>query len=164
MKEETKYLEFLQIAKNLNQMLNVTPLLYGSLGLGKRLGINLNADDIDILVPEIFLSDRWSELCDVMTHMGYGLYDIHEHAFSKEISVAFASIENLKSFANIEITSISKLEDNGVNYLLLDLCDYRKVYSLSLKDSYRQNKKQGADLRKIRLIDRYSKKGEVYTF
>ena len=43
---------FLQIAESLNKKLDIVPLLYGSLGLEQRLGVNLDADDVDVLIPE----------------------------------------------------------------------------------------------------------------
>ena len=55
--------EFLHIAKLLNTKLNITPLLYGSLGLEKCLDINLNADDIDVLIPQIYLNEKWQNIC-----------------------------------------------------------------------------------------------------
>ena len=39
--------KFLHIAGLLNEQLSTTPLLYGSLGLERRLSADLNADDID---------------------------------------------------------------------------------------------------------------------
>ena len=42
------------------------PLLYGSLGFEKRLSINLNADDIDVLIPEKYIKSDWNKLIDLM--------------------------------------------------------------------------------------------------
>ncbi len=117
--------KFLHIAKYLDKKLNVVPLLFGSLGLEQRLGTYLNADDIDVLIPEIFLYDRWDSIVRIMEENGYALYDAHEHAF----------------------------EENGVRYLLLDLWDYLKVYTASLKDGYRKNVKNKNDQQKIDLIN-----------
>lgn len=49
--------KFLHIAGLLNEQLSTTPLLYGSLGLERRLSADLNADDIDVLILEKFLKD-----------------------------------------------------------------------------------------------------------
>lgn len=49
---------FLKIAKQLNRKLNIIPLLFGSLGLEQRLGVNLYPDDIDILISEKYLTDK----------------------------------------------------------------------------------------------------------
>ncbi len=134
--------------------MNVVPLLFGSLGLEQRLGTYLNADDIDVLIPEIFLYDRWDSIVRIMEENGYALYDAHEHAFEKNgVSMAFASIESLTPFAGVDIKNIPIIEENGVRYLLLDLWDYLKVYTASLKDGYRKNVKNKNDQQKIDLIN-----------
>lgn len=58
--------DFLIIANELNARLNIIPLLFGSLGLEQRLGIDLNAEDIDVLVPEEYLNEKWQSIVSVM--------------------------------------------------------------------------------------------------
>lgn len=153
--------KFLHIAKQLNEKLNVLPLLFGSLGLGQRLGTDLNADDIDVLVPEAFLGNGWDCIVRMMEENGCVLYDAHEHAFEKDgVSIAFAAIESLVSFAGVDIKNIPIIEENGVKYLLLDLRDYLKVYTASLKDGYRKNVKNKNDQQKIDLINQALSKEE----
>lgn len=132
--------EFLCIAVALNKKLDIVPLLFGSLGLEQRLHTNLNADDIDILIPEVFLHEKWDSIVAVMNNNGYALYDLHEHAFKKSgLSIAFASIEDLTPFAGVDLTGIPVIEETGIRYYLLDLQDYLKVYTASSKDGYRKN-------------------------
>lgn len=150
---------FLQIARKLNEKLGVTPLLFGSLGLEQRLGENLNADDIDVLIPEEYLDKKWDMLIEVMEGLGYSLYDVHEHAFEMDgVSAAFASIENLVPFANVDITRLPAIDEDGVRYCLLGLEDYLKVYTASSKDGYRKDTKNKNDMEKIELIRRALKK------
>ena len=147
--------EFLYAAESLNKKLNIVPLLFGSLGLEQRLHTSLNADDIDILIPETFLNEKWNNVVAVMNDNGYVLYDLHEHAFEKSgLSLAFASIESLTSFAGIDIAKIPIIEESGVYYYLLDLQDYLKVYTASSKDGYRKNIKNKKDEEKIKLINK----------
>lgn len=154
-----KYEAFLKIARNLNEM-GVVPLLFGSLGLERRLGMDLRADDIDILIPRRYLAEHWPALRVLMEEMGYRLYDLHEHAFSNgEVSAAFASLEGLAAFAGVEIPVIPQITDKGTDYLLLGLEDYRKVYLASSKDGYRRDVKNKDDLRKVELIDRAKSEG-----
>ena len=145
--------EFLQIAALLNERLQIVPLLFGSLGLEQRLHTDLNADDIDVLIPEAFLNEEWDRLVSVMNEQGYVLYDLHEHAFEKAgLSVAFASIESLAPFAGVDVEKIPVVEETGVRYYLLDLQDYLKVYTESAKDGYRKDKKHKEDGEKVELI------------
>ena len=117
--------EFLHIAKLLNEKLHIVPLLFGSLGLEQRLHADLNADDIDVLIPEAFLNEKWDSIVTIMNDNGYVLYDSHEHAFEKAgLSFAFASIESLTPFAGIDQAEIPIIEEMGAHYYLLDLQDY----------------------------------------
>ena len=156
--------EFLYIAELLNKQLHIVPLLFGSLGLEQRLHTNLGADDIDVLIPEIFLNEEWDRVVTVMNDNGYVLYDLHEHAFEKSgLSFAFASIESLTPFAGIDLTKIPTVEEMGVHYYLLSLQDYLKVYTASSKDGYRKNVKNKRDEQKIGLINQaLGKKESIY--
>ena len=146
--------ELLHIAEMLNKKLHIVPLLFGSLGLEQRLDINLNAEDIDVLIPEVFLNEKWDSVVATMRDSGYTIYDLHEHAFEKSgLSVAFASIESLMPFAGVNLAKIPMMEEMGVRYYLLDLQDYLKVYTASLSDGYRQNVKNKKDAEKIKLIN-----------
>lgn len=154
-KPPDKKAEFLRIAARLNARLQVTPLLYGSLGLEERLGRDLGADDVDVLIPEDFLGERWDDLVREMEDAGYALRDLHEHAFERDgLSVAFAALESLTPFAGVEIETIPAMEEGGARYLLLTLADYRRVYAASAKDGYRKDKKHKRDEEKIEWIDR----------
>lgn len=159
---EEKYNEFLRIAKLLNQMFSVTPLLFGSLGLERRLGMDLASEDIDILIPENYLQDQWHRLHAMMERAGYTLVDMREHAFQKDqFKVAFAMIEGLKTFADVDIRLLALEKDKGATYYLMYLDDYRKVYRASSRDDYRMGKKYGADLKKLALIDQALDKKHV---
>ena len=150
----SKLSQFYDLARNINEALGIQPLLYGSLGLEQRLGMKLGADDIDVLIPAIWLTERWKELCGFLEKQGYRLYDPHEHAFLKEnVSIAFASLESLEEFAGIDIAKIPEIRYNNICYLLLDLEDYKKVYTASSQDGYRKDKKHKNDAEKIALID-----------
>lgn len=152
---DLKYSVFLSVASEFNTRLNIQPLLFGSLGLEKRMKIDLTADDIDILIPETYLNERWQEIIRIMGRMNFRLHDLHEHAFERNgISVAFAGIESLNPFAGVDLSKIPVIEEAGIKYCLLNLEDYLKVYTASSKDSYRKSKNNGKDLKKIEIIKR----------
>ena len=148
-----KYGEFLSAAKQINKTFQVSPLLFGSLGLERRLGISLNSDDIDVLLPERLLTDDWQRLIAMMEDLSYTLQDEEEHEFVKgDFRMAFASIENLEPFAGVDLNTIPLITDQGASYYLLELPDYLRVYEASSKDGYRKNVKNKQDQQKIDLI------------
>ncbi len=156
-----KYLEFLHIARKLNDRLQVTPLLFGSLGLEKRLNVSLNADDIDVLIPERFIKEEWSKLMALMEDEGYCLIDHEEHEFEKnDVHIAFADIEGLEPFAGVHISDIPVITESGTRYYLLELEEYLKVYTASSKDGYRKDVKNKQDQAKIDLIENTIKIGK----
>ncbi len=151
-----KFKRFLENAKLLNEQYNIIPLLYGSVGLEEVASYYMNADDIDILIPEEFVTgERWNEFLEFLTEQGYVLVDEHEHTFLKdENKFAFAGVEELKEFADIDPRDISIYEKKGIMYKLLSLNQYLKVYEASLNSKYRAEvaKKTDKDQEKIDII------------
>ena len=154
--ENAKFRNFLENAKLLNEQFRIVPLLYGSLGLENITEADLHSDDIDILIPEEFVTgENWLPFMQFLEANGYTLIDEHEHTFIKEdIEYSYASIENLKSFANIDPRDIGIYEKSGVRYKSLSLDQYLTVYQRSLEDDYRVNvfKKKAQDEEKISFI------------
>ena len=154
--ENAKFKNFLENARLLNSQFRIVPLLYGSLGLEQITEADLHSDDIDILIPGEFISgDSWLSLIEFLEANGYTLIDEHEHTFIKDdIEYSYASIENLKSFADIDPKDIGIYEKSGVRYKSLSLDQYLTVYQRSLPDEYRVNvfKKKEQDEEKISYI------------
>ena len=149
---------FFENAKLLYDKFGIVPLMYGSLGLEYITNENLNADDIDILISEIFITDRWNEFKDFLISEGYVLIDEHEHTFQKNnISYSYASIEELKSFTGIELSDIEQRCGNGIKFKLLSLEQYLKVYRASAKDGYRITVREKKDNDKIAFIEKQLK-------
>ena len=149
---------FFENAKLLYDRFEIIPLMYGSLGLEYITNENLNADDIDILIPEVFVTERWNEFNSFLTSKGYILLDEHEHTFEKNgILYSYASIEELETFAKIRLSDIEQLYINGVKFGLLSLEQYLKVYRASAKDGYRVNVREKKDSDKIAIIEKQLK-------
>lgn len=145
---------FLSLTRQLNEDFGIVPLLYGSLGLEAITGEELSPLDIDLLVPEMHLTDGWSELELTMTGYGYELVDLHEHEFTNGVSkAAFARLEELETFAGIGIGALETVEREGARYRQLKLEQFLHVYRRSALDGYRGTKKNGKDADKIRLIE-----------
>ena len=149
-----KFNLFLENARLLSDKLDIVPLLYGSLGLEYLTGDALDADDIDILVPRVFITERWHEFKSLLEAHGYVLTDEHEHTFARDgVAYSYADIEDLESFAGINTEDIEMYEADGVSFLLLSLEQYLAVYRQSSKDGYRVNVRQKKDAVKIRFIE-----------
>ena len=149
-----KFNLFLENARLLSDKLDIVPLLYGSLGLEYLTGDDFGADDIDILVSRVFITDRWQEFKAVLEEHGYVLADEHEHTFVREgVEYSYADIEDLESFAGINTEAIEMHEVDGVRFMLLSLEQYLAVYRQSSKDGYRVNVRQKKDADKIRFIE-----------
>ena len=149
-----KFNLFLENAWLLSDKFGIVPLLFGSLGLEYLTGDVLDADDIDILIPLVFITDRWQEFKAVLEENGYVLADEHEHTFVRDgVAYSYADIEDLESFASINTENIEMHEADGVTFLLLSLEQYLAVYRRSSKDGYRVNVRQKKDADKIRFIE-----------
>ena len=144
---------FFENVRLLQGEMQIVPLLYGSLGLEYLTKENLGADDIDILIPEIYLSEQWAAFRAMLERNGYCLIDEHEHTFVKNgISFSYARLEELEPFAGIYISDIPILKANSIQFRLLTLDQYLKVYTASSKDGYRRDVKEKRDQEKIDLI------------
>lgn len=152
-REQYLYSEFLTIAAVLNDQLNVVPVLYGSLGLGKVTQLDFSPQDIDILVPLSFLTTQWKTLQQTLEQLGYTLSDLHEHEFRKnDVTVGFAFTEDLEAFADVDYKRLQVYEDGGTNYHLVTIEDYFKIYTKSLQDGYRRTKNNSKDLKKLEIL------------
>ena len=102
-----KFNLFIENAWLLADKFDIVPLLYGSLGLEYLTGDILGADDIDILLPRGFITDRWQEFKAVLEEHGYVLVDEHEHTFMRDdVAYSYSDIEDLKAFAGINTEDI----------------------------------------------------------
>lgn len=144
---------FYENAKLLNEKWGITPLLYGSLGLEHLTGERMNADDVDVLIPTVFLTTKWVDFCSLLQENGHRLVDEHEHTFEKDgIHISYARSEELGSFAGIAAEDIPIVDEQGVRFLRLTLEQYLRVYTASSKDGYRRDVKEKKDQEKIDFI------------
>ena len=149
-----KFILFLENARFLSDKFDIVPLLYGSLGLEYLTGDILGVDDIDILVPRVFITERWLEFKELLETQGYALTDEHEHTFVRDgVAYSYADVEDLEPFAGIHAKDIEMREAYGVRFLLLSLEQYLAVYQKSSKDGYRVNVRQKKDADKIKFIE-----------
>ena len=153
-----KYDEFIEIAKKLNDI-EIIPLLMGSVGLEVITGKSWDTQDLDIHVPgdkrgwevppELSIHN-WIDIVNIMNSMDYSLIDLHEHEFYKDgLSVEFGIIDTLPNFAEVQLEDLEIHQERNVKYYLLNPEQYLCVYESSSKDSYRADKNNHKDIRKI---------------
>jgi len=153
MARENKFEIFREIAEVLNKKLGVVPVLYGSLGLSRLIKENITINDIDILVPDEFVGEKWGELKKIVEKLGFELSDVSEHEFIRNgQKIAFAEYNNLAD-VDLTIGDLKQSEENGISFYELNLEQYLAVYRYCLHDGYRQTKH--SDKEKIALIERY---------
>ena len=144
---------FYPIAKKLNDVFGIEPLLYGSLGLQLLVEQQVDVDDIDVLIPYELLDGKWERLQALMHGEGYTMVDLHEHTFAKgEISISFAKIDDLEEYASISLCDAAMIQQHDARFMLLTLPQYLKVYTESSKDSYRKDKNNAKDFKRIEMI------------
>lgn len=150
-----KFMDFLFNTMLLSSKFQICPLLYGSLGLEYLTKESLNSDDIDVLIPRVYLRERWEEFKTYLEKYKYTLVDEHEHTFVyRGIYISYAEIEELEIFAGIKEAEIQEINKDGVQFKLLSLDQYLKVYNQSSKDGYRIDKRHKKDFDKIKFIER----------
>ena len=67
----------------------------------------ISADDIDVLLPETWLSEQWSAFQTLLQAEDWRLIDAHEHTFEKRgVYCSFAALEELETFAGVPIPGI----------------------------------------------------------
>lgn len=151
MTEEKKFEIFAEVTKVLNKRFSVVPVLYGSLGLSRLLEETITINDIDILVPDEFISDKWQELQKAVEKLGFEFVDAKEHEFIRNgQKIAFAEQSDLGD-VNLTVADLNKTKENGIVFYELNLEQYLAVYRYCLHDGYRQTKH--SDKEKIVLIE-----------
>ena len=94
---------FFENARLLQEKMQIVPLLYGSLGLEYLTKENLSADDIDVLIPGVYLSEQWAALRAMLERNGYRLIDEYEHTFENNgIHFSYTRLDELDLFPELE--------------------------------------------------------------
>lgn len=83
------------------------PILIDDLAVEKRIGKFLNAKEIKLLIPEVYLDKNWKYLKSLMLSRSFELSNTADHAFYRNgITVSFALIDD---FVNLTGISTKKL-------------------------------------------------------
>lgn len=130
---DQKFSIFLEIARVLNKH-QIIPIIYGSLGLYHLIGKQLDeVDDIDIVVPNRYLTDKFDELKSIMTSIGYNQDRTFPHEFSKDTcQIGFEPESELQGLEiNTHILETRELDE--ARFKQLRLSHYLKIYTKNLQ-------------------------------
>jgi molecular chaperone GrpE (heat shock protein) len=152
---KSKFNAFLEITRELNKS-DITPILYGSLGLSRIIGEFKKAQDVDLLVSKDWIGEKWENLIRLMKNNGFKMINEKEHEFKKgEEIIAFGDEYDLKEMANIDINNLKLTALGGAKFKELNPRQYLEVYRYMSRDNYRQEKLGKEDNKKIELIKKY---------
>ena len=127
-----KFQIFLQIARELNKH-DVVPTIYGSLGLYRITNQQDEINDIDIIISNMNLVDKFIELEKIMSVVGFERDPYYKHEFIKgEERVGFEPEDELKEWS-INVNNLKITEVEGVRFKELSAKDYLKVYNRTLQ-------------------------------
>jgi len=147
---------FFEVARALNRY-RVIPILFGSLGLYRVIEkLERRVNDIDILIPDEVLGEKWTQLLKIVNELGFVLKDEREHEFVRNGEIiAFGKASDLVRLAGIDFKELKTTDEDGAKFKELSPEQYLHCYRCMLRDRYRQEKRGSADKEKGALIEKY---------
>lgn len=149
--------EFLAKILEILRELNMKLVIYGSFGVSNYLGKFKDFEDVDILIEDEFVNNKWEEFKKLFESNGFYLISEKEHEFELDgKKVGFASKEIL--IRDKIINDYSELvQYKNLDALTLTPEDFLKAYSFSVKDGYRINARSKKDEDIIKRLEIYIK-------
>lgn len=148
---------FIEVVKKLNQEFEETPIVYGSFGLERILQKGIKAADIDILVRNELVQERWDELKKCIEGMGFALKDEGMHELMRDgVIIAFAPETDVKWLTGGDPKTLSVTTEGEVRFRELTIYQYLELYEYLKEDRYRKETgKAERDKEKIQKIQEY---------
>lgn len=150
--------DFLSKILEILKKLNIKPLIYGSFGVSAYLGNFKDFEDVDILVEDELVNDRWEEFKKLFESKGFNLVNEKEHEFkfdgkkfgfaSKNILIRDKIINDYSELVQYKNKDAFTLTPEG----------FLKAYKFSIKDGYRINTRGKKDQDIIEKLENYIKK------
>ncbi len=148
--------EFLVKILEILKELKIKPVIYGSFGVANYLGDFKDFEDIDILIEDEFINNRWEEFRKLFKSREFNLVNEKEHEFEfNGKKVGFAS-KNILIRDKI-INNFSELVQykNNKGIFILTPESFFKAYRFSVKDGYRINTRGKKDVDIIEKLEVY---------
>lgn len=144
--------EFLKIVIELNK-LNIIPLLLGSLGIEKVTNRSWQASDIDIyLIDEEILDHRYEDIQKILIDRNYvKSLDSYRTYIKDDFEVEYKSFLDFQKLVKIDKEKLNLIRKEGVQYYLPTLEQFIEIYSSSVRDPKRKEKKE-KDAKKLKYL------------
>ena len=121
--------------------IGISPILYGSVGVGVYLGDFKKFDDLDILIEDKWLGEDFPEFTRLLDENGFRLVDAKEHEFESEekfkLNFSTHGILIRDGIADLTTDTVST-SVNGIKIRTLTPTAFTKAYEFSVKDGYRK--------------------------
>ncbi|MFA6533895.1 MAG: hypothetical protein WCT37_01845 [Patescibacteria group bacterium] len=125
-----KFSIFIEISKELNRY-GILPTIYGSLGASRLIKVK-DIDDIDIIISDTWLTNRFAKFKRIMAGIGFKQDSQYPHEFNRvksEGHVGFEKKSELKKDMGVNSKNIKITKINGIKFGELSAKDYLKVYN-----------------------------------
>lgn len=150
--------EFLAKILEILKELKIKPIIYGSFGVATYLDNFKDFGDIDILIEDEFVNDKWIEFRKLFEIKGFNLINEKEHEFEFEgKKVGFAS-KNILIRDKIINDYRELIQYKNKDAFTLTPKDFLKAYRFSIKDGYRIKTRGKKDRDIIKKLETYIKK------
>ena len=140
------------VGKKLNEE-GIIPVLFGSLAVVMLTGKDIVVNDIDLLVPDAWVAEKWGELIKLMSRFGFVVHNETEHEFVLDNKIVAFAYESTLGDVALTTADLLKKEVNEVKFLLPKADQLLKVYQYSRDDGYRLGKRN--DNGKISLLEEF---------
>ena len=134
--------------------------LYGSLGVSVYVGNFKEFGDADLVVAPEWTGERWDELQEIMSSLGYQLVDAKEHEFhsARGESVAFAPVtiferDGIEFDETQDVVTVPTV-DGEIRTFTPEL--FKRAYEYSVKDGYRTEERGKKDQLVLDLLAKHS--------
>ncbi len=150
--------DLLNITLKILKKLNIKPVIFGSFGVANYLGEFKKFEDLDLLIEDIFINERWEESKELLESNGFKLVDENEHEFELNgQKIGFAS-KNILIRDKIINDYSELIQYKNKDALTLKPESFLKAYTFSIKDGYRINMRNKKDKKVIDMLENYIKK------
>jgi hypothetical protein len=130
---DKKFSTFLEVAEALNRH-GIVPTLYGSLGLYRLISPLNEISDIDIVVPTIYVKEKFGELLNIMNSIGYLQDAVFPHEFTKgEGQIGFEPEDDFRDYEGVDSAKFKTTKVGGAEFRELNPQDYLTIYRGDLK-------------------------------